>query len=311
MTLSPEIGTNTTRLRALSLSIIIPTYNESQNILNLLNKIHDNLKGGAKMEVVVIDDNSPDGTGRLVEEYARDTGTLTGMTATLECTDTDYENYSRGEDNNINDKDYSIKVIHRDSKYGLISAILQGIRASSSAEYVLVMDADFSHPPELIPIMIDEIENSGYDIIIGSRYTRGGSIIGWPFRRRMISRGATKIAQYGLKLRIKDPMSGFFVCRHHVLQDLDISTLGYKILLEILVKKQGIKTKEIPYTFVNRKLGQSKMNLSVITNYVKAVWILYKYGRKSRQVYKKELAVHLPVKLEYGRSHYQQDGSVA
>ena len=73
------------------------------------------------------------------------------------------------------------------------------------------MDADFSHPPEVIPKMIDEIENSGYyDVIIGSRYTSGGSIIGWPFRRRMISRGATKIAQYGLKIRIKDPMSGFF-----------------------------------------------------------------------------------------------------
>jgi dolichol-phosphate mannosyltransferase len=262
------------------------------------------------MEIVVVDDNSPDGTGRLVEEYARDTGTLTGMTATLECTDTDYENYSRGEDNNINDKDYSIKVIHRDSKYGLISAILQGIRASNE-EYVLVMDADFSHPPELIPIMIDEIQKSGYDIIIGSRYARGGSIIGWPFRRRMISRGATKIAQYGLKIRIKDPMSGFFMCRRHVLQDLDINTTGYKILLEILVKKQGIKTKEVPYTFVNRKLGQSKMNLSVISDYLKAIWVLYKYGRKSRQAYEKELAAHLSVKPEYGGSQYQQDGFAA
>jgi dolichol-phosphate mannosyltransferase len=263
------------------LSIIIPTYNESQNILNLLNKIRDNLKPGTKVEVVVVDDNSPDETGRLVEEYARGTGTLTGMTATIGSNATNYENHSRDEDNN--DKDYLIKVIHRNSKYGLMSAIWQGIHASS-ADYVLVMDADFSHPPELIPIMIDEIQKSGhYDVIIGSRYTRGGSIIGWPFRRRMISRGATKIAQYGLKIRIKDPMSGFFLCRRDVLKDIEINTAGYKILLEILVKKKGVKIKEIPYTFVNRRLGESKMNLSVISDYLKAVWILYKYGRKSRQ----------------------------
>jgi dolichol-phosphate mannosyltransferase len=270
----------------MTLSIIIPTYNESQNILNLLNKIRDNLKGGTKVEVVVVDDNSPDGTGRLVEEYARGVGTLTGMTATIKSTAANYENDTRGEDNNNNnkDKDYSIKVIHRDSKYGLISAILQGIRASS-AEYVLVMDADFSHPPEVIPKMIDEIENSGYDVIIGSRYTRGGSIIGWPFRRRMISRGATTLAQYGLKVRIKDPMSGFFLCKRHILQHIDINSEGYKILLEILVKKRGIKLKEIPYTFVNRKLGESKMDLSVISDYLKAVWILYRYGRRSRQAF--------------------------
>jgi dolichol-phosphate mannosyltransferase len=264
------------------LSIIIPTFNESQNILNLLNKIRDNSKAGTKVEVVVVDDNSPDGTGRLVEEYARGVGALAGMMSTIESTATEYENDSRGEDDDNNDQDYSIKVIHRGSKYGLISAILRGIRASS-AEYILVMDADFSHPPEVIPKMIDEIQKSEYDVIIGSRYTSGGSIIGWPFRRRMISRGATKIAQYGLKIRIKDPMSGFFMCRRHVFQDIDINTRGYKILLEVLVKRQGLTVKEIPYTFTNRKLGQSKMGPTVISDYLKAVWVLYKYGRMSRE----------------------------
>jgi dolichol-phosphate mannosyltransferase len=99
----------------------------------------------------------------------------------------------------------------------------------------------------------------------------------------MISRGATKIAQYGLKIRIKDPMSGFFMCRRHVFQDIDINTRGYKILLEVLVKRQGLTVKEIPYTFTNRKLGQSKMGPSVISDYLKAVWVLYKYGRMSRE----------------------------
>ena len=102
------------------LSIIIPTYNESQNILNLLNKIRDNLKTGTKVEVVVVDDNSPDGTGKLVEEYARGIGTVVGMTTTLKSTTaTDYESDSHGEVSHNNDKDYSIKVIHRDSKYSL------------------------------------------------------------------------------------------------------------------------------------------------------------------------------------------------
>jgi dolichol-phosphate mannosyltransferase len=172
------------------------------------------------------------------------------------------------------------------------------------------MDADFSHPPEVIPKMMEEIENSEYyDVIIGSRYSRGGSTIGWPLGRRMISKGATKIAQYGLKIRIRDPMSGFFLCRRHVLQDIDINTTGYKILLEVLVKRQGLTVKEIPYTFVNRKQGQSKMSPNVISDYLKAVWVLYKHGRRSKEAHDKE-TVHLPVKLEYSGSQYQSHGSV-
>ena len=268
------------------LSIIIPTYNESENILNLLNTIYDKLKPVRNVEVVVVDDNSPDGTGQLVEEYARSIGrTAAALTATeIEfAANGDKRNSSCGEA--VNDRNYLIKVIHRPGKYGLISAILEGIHGSRG-EYVLVMDADFSHSPEVIPTMITEIQNSGYDVIIGSRYTNGGLIIGWPFRRRMISRGATKIAQYGLKVKIKDPMSGFFLCKRHVLQNIGINTTGYKILLEILVKKPGIKTKEIPYTFINRKLGVSKMNVSIIGDYLKAVWVLYRYGRKSEQAFK-------------------------
>jgi dolichol-phosphate mannosyltransferase len=269
------------------LSIIIPTYNESQNILTLLNKIRNNLGSRSNVEVVVVDDNSTDGTGRLVEEYSRHIGILSGRSSTINSTSILHKNNSRDEGNN--DKNYVIKVIHRDSKRGLISAILQGVDVSSG-EYVLVMDADFSHSPEVIPMMIDEIQNSGCDVIIGSRYTKGGSIIGWPVRRRLISRGATKIAQYGLKIRIKDPMSGFFLCKRRVLQDIDISTKGYKILLEILVKKPGIKVKEIPYTFVNRKQGESKMDSSVISDYLKAVWILYRYGHRSRQAFQLRVA---------------------
>jgi dolichol-phosphate mannosyltransferase len=294
----------------MSLSIILPTYNESQNIVNLLNKIHDKLRSRIPVEVVVVDDNSPDGTGRLVEEYARSIATPISKTtnSAMKTTTRDYEKYNRNDDGlieclvckgegvdlegylcwkceDLNDTDYQIKVIFRAHKYGLMSAILQGIQ-DSSGEYILVMDADLSHSPEVIPIMIDEIQNSDYDIIIGSRYIKGGSIIGWPFRRRVISIGATKLAQYGLKIKVKDPMSGFFICKRHVLRNIDINTAGYKILLELLVKKPGINAKEIPYSFVNRKLGKSKMDLSVIIDYLKAVWILYRYERTSKQASK-------------------------
>ncbi len=271
------------------LSIIIPTYNESQNILNLLNTIRNNLNAKNNVEVVIVDDNSPDGTVKLVEEYATPTSskssTIIESTNTLQSTTTkSYENSKNNRSIHESKKGYLIKVINRPNKSGLISAILEGIRASKG-EYVLVMDADFSHPPEVIPQMLDEIQNSGYDIIVGSRFLKGGSIIGWPFSRNLISKGATKLAQYGLKIKIKDPMSGFFVCKRHIVEGLDTDTKGYKILLEILAKNRGVKVKEIPYTFVQRKLGKSKMDLNVISDFLKAVWILYRYGRKSRQAH--------------------------
>ena len=229
------------------LSIIIPTYNESQNILNLLNTIRNNLNAKNDVEVVIVDDNSPDGTVKLVEEYATPTSskssTIIESTNTLQSTTTkSYENSKNNRSIHEGKKDYLIKVINRPNKSGLISAILEGIRASKG-EYVLVMDADFSHPPEVIPQMLDEIQNSGYDIIVGSRFLKGGSIIGWPFSRNLISKGATKLAQYGLKIKIKDPMSGFFVCKRHIVEGLDTDTKGYKILLEILVKNTRRKGK--------------------------------------------------------------------
>ena len=116
-----------------------------------------------------------------------------------------------------------VKVINRRERNGLVPAILQGI-SSSIGDYVLIMDADFSHPPEIIPKIIDELD-SKYDIVIASRYIKGGSIKGWPFKRKMISLGATKLAQYGLGMReIRDPMSGFFAMKRQIIEDMNIST---------------------------------------------------------------------------------------
>jgi dolichol-phosphate mannosyltransferase len=121
--------------------------------------------------------------------------------------------------------------------------------------------------------------------VIGSRYAKGGTTTGVPLKRILISFGATGIARYGLKVKeVRDPMSGFFALPRHILKDIEFSTQGFKILLEILVKKKSnVTVKEIPYTFTDRKYGRSKLDLKVSIDYLKAVWALYKYGRRSQR----------------------------
>ena len=126
-------------------------------------------------------------------------------------------------------------------------------------------------------------------IVVASRYTRGGSIRGWPYKRLLLSRLAAKIAIHGLKLcNVRDPISGFFAFPRHIIENIRFDTYGYKLLLEILVKAQGVRVKEIPYTFIDRKSGESKLDNRVMLDYVKAVWYLYRYGRKSKPVTAKE-----------------------
>ncbi len=244
----PEIS-----VRSRSLSVIIPTYNESQNIIKMLDIVSTSLPPSANAEIIVVDDNSPDGTSKVAEEYAR------GSWARNGC---------------------EIKVINRKGERGLSSAVLAGIRASVG-DSVVVMDSDFSHPPETIIKMLDELKKSDCDIVVASRYVDGGSITGWPFKRKLISKGATKIAQRSLGIKIKDPMSGFFAFRRHIIRNIHFDAIGYKILLEILVKARGARVREIPYNFTDRRTGTSKLTKSVILDYIKSVWGLYRYGKSS------------------------------
>ncbi len=255
------------------LSIIVPTFNESMNIINLINHIQTHIPKFISIEIIIVDDNSPDGTGLLVEQY---------INKNRESTNSESNNYLDELNKMISNS--PLKIIHREKKTGLISAILHGI-SSCSGQNILIMDADFSHPPELIANMIKELERDTNCIIIGSRYINGGSIKGMPFKRLLLSLGATLIARYGLSLRnVHDPMSGFFAFPRHILEDVNFNTSGYKILLEILIKKRySTKVKEIPYTFKDRKYGQSKLGFSVVLDYIKAIWKLYIYGRKSRK----------------------------
>ena len=245
-------------------SIIIPTFNESKNITELLNQIQSNVPLGTNVEIIIVDDNSPDGTGRMVEKYVKD-------------------KMSTANRDQIN-PNISIKVIHRKEKTGLMSALVNGI-STCEGQNILIMDADFSHPPEVINRMISELKKEPNCIIIGSRYITGGAINGMPFKRLLLSIGANFIARHGLCLKnVYDPMSGFFAFPKHTLHGMEFNTDGFKILLEILIKKKNtVKIKEIPYTFKDRRFGQSKLNIPIILEYIKAVWKLYRYGRKSKK----------------------------
>ena len=233
------------------ISIIVPTYNESQNIVGILKSIHDNIPKGLLTETIVVDDNSPDGTGKIVEDYI--------------------SNIKKIAENTIN-------IVHRKAKDGLSSAILNGIQ-TAKGETIVVMDSDFSHPPQIIPKMIDAFKQYQCDLVVASRYITGGNIQGWTTKRKLMSKIATSIAKNGLGIKTKDPMSGFFAFKKNIIKELNFDAIGYKILLEMLVKTKGVKVKEIPYTFENRKLGSSKLDSSTIIDYFKSVFKLYRYGK--------------------------------
>ena len=233
------------------ISIIIPTYNESQNIINILKSIGSNLPKNLLTQAIIVDDNSPDGTGKIVEDYLKNLKKMA---------------------------DYTIEIIHRKAKDGLGSAILNGIQ-HAKGDTIVVMDSDFSHPPQIIPKLIDSVKKYKFDIAVASRYIKGGNIKGWSLKRKIMSKFATLIAKKGLGIDAKDPMSGFFAFKKNILNGLNIDAIGYKILLEILVKTKNVTITEIPYTFQDRELGSSKLNLKIILDYFKSVWKLYRYGK--------------------------------
>ena len=230
------------------ISIIIPTYNESLNILNILGSIKNILPKNILVEALVVDDNSPDGTGQIVEKYIKDTPKT----------------------------NFSIGVLHRTAKIGLGSAIMSGIK-HAKGNMLVIMDGDLSHPPEIIPKMIDALKN--FDLVIASRYIKGGKVIDWPMKRRLISKLGTKIANISLGIQTKDPMSGFFAFKKPIINGLKIDAIGYKLLLEILVKLKDVRIQEIPYTFQNRTDGSSKMDASTVIDYMYSIWRLYLHNR--------------------------------
>lgn len=223
---------------------MIPTYNEKDNLQELVTRIESSCSSsGIESEIVIVDDNSPDGTGTQADELARD---------------------------------HRMKVVHRTGKLGLSSAVLEGFKVASG-DILAVMDADLSHPPEKIPEMASKISSGEAEIVFGSRYVPGGSVENWPFHRRIISKGATMFAR-GLT-KIKDPMSGFFMLKRGVIEGAELNPVGYKIGLEILVKGKYSKVVEVPIHFANRKAGKSKLGAGEMLKYIDHTIMLHEHKR--------------------------------
>jgi dolichol-phosphate mannosyltransferase len=192
-------------------------------------------------EIIVVDDNSPDGTDQAIEEIAA--------------------------------QDRHIRLLKRQGKLGLGSAVLDGVRASQG-EYIIMMDADLSHQPEDLKKLIDAAESS--NIVIGSRYVDGGEIKGWTLRRKIVSKGAVLLSRWLLTLPMKDTTSGFALFRRKLLEELDekLDPKGFKFLLEILVKSPQAKVTEVPITFINRLKGRSKFGFNEVVDFIRLCYNL-------------------------------------
>jgi len=223
------------------LTVIVPTYNERENIERLIGRISSLLREkDIPFEVLVMDDSSPDGTADVV--------------------------------GSIKDRFPEARCIVRTADRGLSPSVVQGFK-ESRGDIMLVMDADLSHPPEVVPQLYKAIVDDGADIAVGSRHTKGGGIENWPVGRRIISWGASLLARP--LTACSDPMSGFFALRREVVHEAPLKAKGYKILLEVLVKGNDRKLREVAITFRDREAGESKLGSRVIVNYLQHLLRLY------------------------------------
>jgi len=220
----------------MKISIIVPTFNEKENIPRLFEKIFEILKANKiDGEIIIVDDDSQDGTIEVVKKYC---------------------------------KNKPVKMIVRKQEKGLASACIEGFK-SAKGDILIVMDADLQHPPDKIPDLINAIKN-GADISIGSRYVEGGSIGEFSIGRKIVSNGASRLANlfFSEIKEIKDKESGFFAFRKNVINGVRLKPKGYKILLEILVLGKYNRVEEIGYKFGKRTSGKSKLGLRIIFSYV-------------------------------------------
>jgi dolichol-phosphate mannosyltransferase len=219
------------------LSVIVPTFNERDNVTTLYRRLEATLSGVA-WEVVFVDDNSPDGTWDVVRGLAR--------------------------------RDSRVRCIRRIGRRGLSGACIEGILASS-APYAVVIDADLQHDETRLPRMLALLQNGDAELVVGSRYIEGGSADSFDKQRAGASALATEIAKRVLGVKIADPMSGFFMIRRDRFEQLapQLSTQGFKILLDIVATARGeLRTVEIPYTFGSRQHGESKLDSMVALDFL-------------------------------------------
>ena len=224
-------------------SIVIPTYNERENIPELLERIHRSMGPlGYPFEIVIVDDNSPDETWKVASQQP--------------------------------DGD-RVRIIRRQDERGLATAVLTGIQAAKY-DIIVVMDADLQHPPEKIPELVSRVHN-GADIAIGSRFAEHGALEGFSPSRQLLSKGADLLARTLFReiRSIKDPESGFFAFKKSVTAHANLSPVGYKILLEILVQGDYTTVSEVGYTFDKRENGVSKFGVKNAVHYLRHTWSLF------------------------------------
>ena len=226
---------------ALPFSLVIPTYNEAGGIEKLLRTLNGVFAAASlDGEIIVVDDNSPDGTGAIVDRLARE---------------------------------LPVRCLHRPGKLGLSSGVIDGWKTARAQSVALgAMDADFSHDVEVFPKMVAALE-SGYGLAVGSRYVDGGGITNWPPRRIVTSRVACWLARPLTPVR--DVTSGYFLVRRDALDGIELDPIGFKIGLEVIIKGKYGRAVEIPYVFTDRVVGESKLDQKEIFNYLKQLRKLY------------------------------------
>ena len=227
--------------------IIVPTYNERENLPRMAERL---LKLPTPVDVLVVDDNSPDGTGKLADELAAEHP--------------------------------QIKVLHRSEKNGLGRAYIAGFKWALARDYEFVfeMDGDFSHDPADIPAFLDAAQTQQADLVLGSRYSNGVRVVNWPLKRLMLSRSAGVYVRVITGMPFSDPTGGYKCFRRHALQSIDLDAVqsnGYSFQIEMTHRlwRQGLKVVEVPIVFTDRVHGQSKMAGNIVREALWMVWKLW------------------------------------
>lgn len=237
--------------------VVVPTFNERQNLGSIVRRLRTAVPAA---DILVVDDNSPDGTGQLAREIASD--------------------------------DRAVHVLHRTEKAGLGAAYVAGFDWAVENRYdpVVEMDADGSHAPEELPVMLEHIRR-GADVVLGSRYVPGGKVLNWPWYRSLLSRGGNLYSKWALGVDLEDMTGGFRVYRARVLGKVKLHTVasqGYCFQVDLALRafEAGFVVTEVPITFTERTNGQSKMSRSIVREALVRVtkWGLRRRAEKVRHV---------------------------
>src|ERR1700683_2805411 len=229
--------TGAVEMQIAELTVVVPTFNERDNISELVSRLEECLRGEA-WEVIFVDDDSTDGTAACIREIAR--------------------------------QDPRVRCLQRIGRRGLSSACVEGMLASSSP-YLAVIDGDCQHDETVLPGMLELLQRGEADVVVGSRYAAGGGIGSWNASRARMSRFGTRLSRAVIKHDLSDPMSGFFALRREVLELAvrNLSSVGFKVLLDIIASSpKPPRVKELPYEFRNRHAGESKLDGQAVWGYL-------------------------------------------